>query len=171
MLIRNVLDNVQKYLTYFVRNPPAFTVPSLDPTFNREESSNKKHLPVILLDIMFSTFFHADITDLEEQIGLLAQTIFSFAPAIQLMDGMDNNAAVSCDLSIRRLNYLCQRLPSLVDGSSALIKELESQLVRHYFRQAKDPRDGSEWQRFLGIFPNWRRLLEQEDVLHYTYVR
>ena len=165
MLIRNVLDNVQKYLTYFVRNPPAFTVPSLDPTFNREESSNKKHLPVILLDIMFSTFFHADITDLEEQIGLLAQTISSFTPAVRIMNGMNGNVAVSCDLSIRRLNYLCQKLPPLVDGSSALIKELESQLVQYYFRQPKFPRDDSEWQRFLGISPCWRRLLEQKGVL------
>ena len=110
MLIRNVLDNVQKSLTDFVRNPSVFTVPSLDPTFDREESSNKKHLPVILLDIMFSTFFHADITDLEEQIGLLAQTISSFTPAIRLMNGMNGDVAVSCDLSIRRLNYLCQKL-------------------------------------------------------------
>ena len=165
MLIRNVLDNVQKSLTDFVRNPSVFTVPSLDPTFDREESSNKKHLPVILLDIMFSTFFHADITDLEEQIGLLAQTISSFTPAIRLMNNMTGNVAVSCDLSIRRLNYLCQKLPSLIDASSALIEELESQLVQHYFRSIKYPKDAPEWQRFLGISPCWRRLLEQEGVL------
>ena len=165
MLIRNVLDNVQKSLTYFVRNPPALTVPSLDPTSDEEKPSNETYLPVILLDIMFSTFFHADITDLEEQIGLLAQTISSFTPAVRIMNGMNGNVAVSCDLSIRRLNYLCQKLPPLVDGSSALIKELESQLVQYYFRQAKFPGDDSEWQRFLGVSPCWRRLLEQKGVL------
>ena len=165
MIIRNVLDTIQAFLTRFVEKPSAFAVPSLEPTSGEQRPPKKQYLPAVLLDIMFSTFFHADITDLEEQIGLLAQTIFSFAPAIQLMDGMDNNAAVSCDLSIRRLDYLCQKLPPLVDGSSALIKELESQLVQYYFRQAKFPGDGSEWQRFLGISPCWRRLLEQKSVL------
>ena len=117
---------------------------------------------------MFSTFFHADITDLEEQIGLLTQTLSGFTPAIRPMKNMTGDVAVSCDLSIRRLNYLCQKLPSLIDASSALIEELESHLIQHYFREAKDPEntlEWAEWQRFLGISPCWRRLLEQEGVL------
>ena len=162
MLIRNVLESVQKLLTIFVKNPSALPVPFPVPT------PNKQYLPAILLDIMFSTFFHADITDLEEQIGLLTQTLSGFTPAIRLMKNMTGDVAVSCDMSIRRLNYLCQKLPSLIDASSALIEELESHLIQHYFREAKDPEntfEWAEWQRFLGISPCWRRLLEQEGVL------
>ena len=168
MLIRNVLESVQNLLALFVKEPSKFTAPSPILTSDTQEPPNKQYLPAVLLDIMFSTFFHADITDLEEQIGLLTQTLSGFTPAIRLMNNMTGNVAVSCDLSIRRLNYLCQKLPSLIDASSALIEELESHLIQHYFREAKDPEntfEWAEWQRFLGISPCWRRLLEQKGVL------
>ena len=165
MLIRNVLDTIQAFLIHFVEKPSESAVTPPNPTSGEETPSNEQYMPAILLDIMFSTFFHADINDLEEQIGLLTKTISCFTPAIRLMNDMTGDVAVSCDLSIRRLDYLCQKLPPLVDGSSALIKELESQLVQYYFRQPKFPRDDSEWQRFLGISPCWRRLLEQKGVL------
>ena len=119
MLIRNVLESVQNLLALFVKEPSKFTAPSPILTSDTQEPPNKQYLPAVLLDIMFSTFFHADITDLEEQIGLLTQTLSGFTPAIRLMNNMTGNIAVSCDLSIRRLNYLCQKLPSLIDASSA----------------------------------------------------
>lgn len=125
-----------------------------------------RYIPGIVLDVMLVTIFHADIADIEAQIDLLTQTISEITKAVKLVEIPNGDVALSLDVSIRRLDYLCHKLPSLTGDCSELTKELDHQLVEHYLNDRKNGINSLRgWQRILGISPHWRQILEREGLL------
>lgn len=166
-MLTNIFDNVRFLVkTYTKRTAPQ---PSLSPKLTESEKKNliiEAHAPGVLLDIMLSVISSADIADIEDRFDLFCQTISDITNAMPLMTTTYGDVALSLDLSIRRLNYLCHKLPPLTHDCSKLIKQLEYQLVRHYINSSKQGNDSLKmWQRMLGISPHWRQILEREGLV------
>lgn len=175
-IVENVLVDVRgllnKYVTSYTVSQTTSATSSVRPNEGSGNQEGKEKAPAgrpdkpgILLDVMLSILSHANLSDIEEYFDLFSQTISDFAVAVRLMNSVQEDVAISLDFSIRRLNHLCQRLPSLTSICVVLVKELEFHLVQHYIQNAKIEKKYRDLQRILGISPHWRQVLERNGLL------
>ncbi|KAK7687730.1 hypothetical protein QCA50_008946 [Cerrena zonata] len=167
MMIQNIFDTILTLIKEYIAQDGNEPSSSKNQRFcDRWILEKKAHAPCILLDVMLSMISYANMADIEDQSDLFHQAITEIIEALKPMAISQPDFALSFDLSIRRLDYLRQKLPSLADDCSLLTKELEFHLVSYYINQPKA--DGNTlriWQRYLGISPHWRQLLEREGLL------
>ncbi|KAK7687708.1 hypothetical protein QCA50_008924 [Cerrena zonata] len=167
-MIWNIFDAVLKLIKKYtdVSLQTSLSQYLTQPEPERKIFEKQIQIPGILLDVMLSIISYADIADIESQSDLFSHIISEFTRTVHLMITMNANVAVSLDLSIRRLNYLCHKLPSVTNGCSLLIKELEHQLLQYYLKNAKEGTSSfRQWQRNLGISPHWRQILERNGLI------
>ncbi|KAK7687735.1 hypothetical protein QCA50_008953 [Cerrena zonata] len=168
MMIANIFNTIPVLIKEYINRGGSIQSPMFPrlPRSEQDVLDKQTHAPGILLDVMLSAIHYADIADLKTQSDLFSQTLSEFTKAVHLMTTTNANVAVSLDLSIRRLNYLCHKIPPLTDDCALLTKELEHQLLQHYLNNSrKDISSRRQWQRNLGITPHWRQILERDGLL------
>ena len=167
MIVPRILSGIRELLQPYLSGEINTMGSDHEPKHNMKRMEDHCRMPVYIMDVMLSLLAHADISDIAAEVTLFGQTLFDFLETLHCVDSIIHgrtDLVFSLDVSIRRLQYLSKKIPTL--NSATVIRYLEPHLISTYIQIRKmDCSDMSHLHDVLNISPHWRALLQREGLV------